>query len=370
VADFTARLTVMLGPTTPERASRSVIDALTAVEVRTGAGPTDTFQLTFGLAKDRPGDYGLLEDGQLDPMRRVILLVTFGAAPEILMDGVITDQQIQPSNQPGHSALVITGEDVSVQLDLNDRTKPWTDRTDSQIVEEILKDYKQFGLTPNVPKTTRKPRPTERHRTQEGPDLPFLRALASDNGFVFYVEPTLRPGFSTARWGPDDRPSRKQEPLRLNHGSRTNVDRPMTFRLNALGPVQPVTKIARSTDALTEIPAPQRPGVTRARRRAETVRKVELRDTAQLNSADGARRALEAVASAPDAVTATGELDAVRYRGLLRPHRPVEVAGVGTTYGGDYLVRAVTHQIRRGSYIQSFTLGREGKGALSPRVSG
>jgi len=110
--------------------------------------------------------------------------------------------------------------------------------------------------------------------------------------------------------------------------------------------------------------------VTRARRPAEAVRTVELRDTAQLNSADGARRALEAVASAPDAVTATGELDAVRYGRLLRAHRPVGVAGVGTTYGGDYLVREVTHQIRRGSYTQSFVLAREGQGALSPRVSG
>ena len=142
----------------------------------------------------------------------------------------------------------------------------------------------------------------------------------------------------------------------------------MTFRFNTLGPVEPVTAVARSTDALTDIPAPRRPGVNRARRRAEAVRKVVLRDAAQLNTADGARRALEAVATAPDAVTATGELDAVRYGRVLRAHRPVEVAGVGGSYGGDYLVREVTHQLRRGSYTQSFTLGREGLGALSPRL--
>ena len=225
MATQTVRLSVVLGETTVTPAPRSVTDALTDAEVRTG-GPTDTFQLTFGLAKNRPGDYGLLESKLLDPMRRVVLVVTFGAVPEVLMDGVITDQQVQPSNQPGQSVLVITGEDASVRLDLDPHTCPWPDYTDSQIVEQILGKYVRFGLRPHVEATTRKPRPTERHRTQQSPDLPFLRALASNNGFVFYVEPTLQPGLSTARWGPDDRPSRKQEPLRLNQGAApTSTDR-------------------------------------------------------------------------------------------------------------------------------------------------
>lgn len=370
MANLTVRLTIMLGATTPTPAPRAVTDALISTEVRTGTGHTDTFQLTFGLAKDRPADYGLLQDKVLDPLRRVVLVVTFGAVPEVLIDGVITDQQIQPSNQPGESVLIVIGEDVSVRLDLEDTSKPWPERTDSNIVEEILRKYARFGLRPDVQSTTRKPRPNQRHRTQQGRDLPFIRALARSNGFVFYVEPTQAPGVSTARWGPDDRPSRPQRPLKLNMGAATNVDRPMTFRFNALGPEKPVTRVVRSTDALTEVPPPGRPGTTRARRPFEAVRTVELRDAAQLNSADGARRALEAVASAPDAVTATGELDAVRYGRVLRAHRPVAVAGVGMTYGGDYLVREVTHQIRRGSYTQSFVLGREGRGALSPRVSG
>jgi hypothetical protein len=362
------RLKVMLGKTTPAAAPRTVIDALTAVEVRTGAAQTDTFQLTFGLAKNQPGDYGLLHGGLLDPMGRVVLVVTFGALPEVLMDGVITHQQIQPSNQPGASLLVVTGEDVSVQLSLEDRTKAWPDRTDSQIVDEILGGYVRFGLKADIESTSRKPSPTERHRTQQSPDLPFLRALARNNGFVFYVEPTATPGKTTARWGTDDRPTRVQPDLKLNMGAATNVDRPITFSFNALGPLRPITKVPRSTDALTEIQAPQRPGVKRAKRPAEAVRTIELHDTAQYNNADGTRRALEEVASSPDAVTATGELDAVRYGRVLRAHRPVAVRGVGTTYGGDYLVREVSHQIRRGSYTQSFVLGREGLGALSPSV--
>ena len=369
MAGLTVRLTVLLGVTTPTAAPRPVTDALTAVEVRTG-GETDTFQLTFGLAKNRPSDYGLLEDKLLEPLRRVVLLVTFGARPEVLMDGLITDQQVQPSNQPGGSVLVVTGEDASVRLDLKDCTWPWPGRTDSDIVTEILRKYAPFGLRPDVERTSRKPRPTERHRTQQSRDLPFIRALARNNGFVFYLEPTEKPGVSTARWGPDDRPNRPQEPLRLNQGAATNVDRPMTFRHNVLGLETPVTRVPRSTDALADVPPPRRPGRSRARRPTEAVRTVELHDVAQFNSADAARRALEEIAAAPDAVTATGELDAARYGRVLRAHRPVEVAGVGKTYGGEYLVSEVTHQIRRGSYTQSFVLAREGQGALSARLSG
>lgn len=363
------RLTLLVGPTEPVAAPARAVEALNAVEVRMGEGQTDTFQLTFALAKDRPGDYGLLQDRLFDPLRRAVVVVTFGAMPQVLIDGVITDQQIQPSNRPGESLLVVTGEDSSVQLNLKDRTKPWPNRTDSDIVTELLREYTKFGLKADVTRTTRKPRATERHPTQNSRDLPFIRALASRNGFVFYVEPTAKPGTSTAKWGPDDRPARKQEPLRLNHGAMTNVDQPITFRFRALGPEKPVTKVVQSVDALSTIQAPARPGPTQAKRPAEAVRTVELHDAAQLNTADGQRRALEAVAAQPDAVTATGELDAVRYGQVLRPHRPVAVAGVGTTYGGDYMVRQVTHQIRRGSYVQSFVLGRGGLGALSPRVT-
>jgi hypothetical protein len=74
-------------------------------------------------------------------------------------------------------------------------------------------------------------------------------------------------------------------------------------------------------------------------------------------------------AATADAVTATGQVDAVRYGRALRSRRLVGLRGVGASYDGVYYVKQVTHQIKRGDYKQSFTLSREGRGALTPLVT-
>jgi hypothetical protein len=369
VADTRVRLAVLLGPTIPRPAPAAVVDALVAVEVQAGVRETDTFRLSFSLAKDRPSDYGLLLDGALEPMRRLALQVSFGTVPEVLIDGVITDQQVQPSNQPGESVLVVTGEDVSVLMDLKDRTAEYPEQTDSNIVEGLLGQYARHGLRSDVTSTSRKPGPNQQHQTQQGKDLRFIRWLAGQNGFVFYVEPTLVPGTSTAHWGKDDRGGRPQTPLTMNMGAATNVDRPISFRFNALGPLQPVTRVARSPDALVTVPPPALPEAALTARPATAVRDVELRNVAGMTTSDASLQALQVVAGSADAVIGTGQLDAVRYRRLLRARRPVAVRGAGATFDGDYMVRQVTHLIRRGSYAQSFVLGREGRGAKQMRVA-
>lgn len=67
-------------------------------------------------------------------------------------------------------------------------------------------------------------------------------------------------------------------------------------------------------------------------------------------------------------VTATGQLDALRYGEILTPRALVDVRGVGDTYNGTYYVESVTHSIGIGQYKQSFRLTREGVRALAPIV--
>jgi hypothetical protein len=71
-------------------------------------------------------------------------------------------------------------------------------------------------------------------------------------------------------------------------------------------------------------------------------------------------------ASNEQVVTATGELDALRYGDVLRAHGLVGLRGAGYSYDGLYYVKQVTHTIRGGEYKQSFTLTREGVGATLP----
>ena len=74
--------------------------------------------------------------------------------------------------------------------------------------------------------------------------------------------------------------------------------------------------------------------------------------------------------SAPDAITATGDLDTVRYGSVLRARRLVGVRGAGFHYDGFYYVAKVVHEIDvlQNQATQSFTLKREGTGALLPVV--
>jgi hypothetical protein len=94
-----------------------------------------------------------------------------------------------------------------------------------------------------------------------------------------------------------------------------------------------------------------------------------MRCTAGKNPSQAASAALAERMNAPDSVTATGELDTLRYGNILRARRLVGVRGVGRSYDGFYKVQSVKHVIELGaSYRQNFELTREGIGALFPMV--
>ena len=97
------------------------MNALTRVRVVDDADGQDGFQITFTLGKDKLGDYGLLSGGALDPDKRVVIGVLLGADPEHLIDGVIYHHQIAPATEPGMSTLTVSGRDISVLLDLEEK---------------------------------------------------------------------------------------------------------------------------------------------------------------------------------------------------------------------------------------------------------
>lgn len=364
------RLQLLIGrPDVPVPAPYEVVDALISLSVTNSAGQRDGFQMEFTLGKDSLLEYGLLRSGALDIKTRVIIMMIFGALPQVLIDGLITDHQVMPSNEPGRSILRVMGEDLSVKLSFEDQNLTYPNQSDSNIVKRILADA---GFVPQVTETNDTPNNTERIPTQQCSNLRYVRQLAQRNGFIFYVEPTNVPGVNVAYWGPEKREGQSQPALTMNMGPQTNVDMPISFHFNALGPAEPeVTIIDPSTKLAIQIPTPDPILASLTSNPVKPLRKMKSRDTANLTFAQALLKAITGVSEASDAIEANGEVDAVRYGRALRARRLVDVRGAGRSYNGTYYVRKVVHNIQRlprGEYKQSFTLTRDGRGASSTSV--
>ena len=197
--------------------------------------------------------------------------------------------------------------------------------------------------------------------------------MAARFAYVFYVTPGPAPLTNMAYWGPPPRLGVPQRALSVNMGPHTNVLGDVSFQYNSLEPTfvegqiqdrQTGQETPVQTRASTRIPLVSRP----AWQAQSHVRTRRFRQSG-LNTVQAyARAQAETDRSTDRVVTATGELDALRYQALLKPRGLVGLRGVGLSYDGFYYVKSVTHVIQQGEYRQRFTLTREGQGAISPVV--
>ena len=362
------RLILLVGDTVPLPPSPSVMEALQEVEVTNDAAQGDGFRLTFKLAKGPLLDYDLVQSGAVAPMKRVILGAAFGVVPEVLIDGIITHHQVQPSNEPGQATLTVMGRDLSVLLGLKEKNERFPNQPDFVIFTRIIGQYAQYGLVPAPVPTPDIPIELERIPRQQETDLAFVQRMAQRNGYVFYVQPVTF-GVNTAYFGPEVRVGLPQPALTVDMGAATNVTS-LSFQQDALAPVgtegrfvEPFFKTALPIPSLPSLKVPPL-----ALSPAPAQRTELARNTANQNPATAAVNLLARAMNAPDAVTGSGELDAARYGHALRARGLVGVRGAGLSYDGFYYVRRVTHTIKKGQYTQQFTISREGTGPTLPVV--
>ncbi|MGQ9482266.1 MAG: hypothetical protein ACUVSZ_12880 [Chloroflexus sp.] len=196
------RLTMLIGPTIPVPAPPPLLAAITSVEVTHRDEGRSGFQVVFQIGREAGDvlDYALLAGPVLRTGNRLVLIVWFGALPQVLMDGLITNQQLQPGDQPGSATLIITGEDVSVAMDREEKSVEHPAQPEAVIALKIIAGYAQYGLIPMVipPPTIDTPLPTERIPVQQATDLAYLRQMAERFAYVFYVMPGPAPLTNTA----------------------------------------------------------------------------------------------------------------------------------------------------------------------------
>ncbi len=169
------------------------------------------------------------------------------------------------------------------------------------------------------------------------------------------------------RWGVP------QPALSINMGNNSNVES-AKFSYNALAPTLVAGQIQDSKTNQSSvvkvtnsrrIPLVKQPAI----KSQSYLRQVIPQHIEGLTKAQAAAIAQSMTdTSTEQVITVTGELDVTRYEHLLQARALVGVRGVGNSYDGLYYVQQVTHYIESGEYRQSFTLIREGLGAILPIV--
>lgn len=367
-------LTLMIGPAVPVPVPQEVLDALTGIQVTTSSDGPSGFQLTFNLSNRSPlQTIFLLAGGAALPMIRVLIVVTINGMVDVLMDGVMTNHQIAPGADAGHSTLTVTGEDLSRVMDYIDFSGiPYPAMPPEARVALILTKYLFLGVVPLVVPSVLIdiPIPVQRIPRQQGKDLAYIKALASEVGYVFYVEPGPLPGASVAYWGPEIRVGVPQPALNINMDAHTNVET-LSFSYNSEMKQLPILFIQNSeTKVPIPIPLPDITPLSPPLGIIPPLPKniVPIDGTAKLSPIRAAIIGMTKAARSSDAVSGTGTLDVLRYGRVLKARKLVGVRGVGMAFDGLYFVKSVTHTIKRGEYKQNFTLVRNGLISTVPKV--
>ncbi len=372
------QLTLLVGPLVPLPVPRVVLDALQSVEVRTAAGSASGFQLTFTITARSPLNTIFLlaagtNTGMGTPPLRVLLIVTMNGSAQPLFDGVMTHVEVQPGGRGQAGTLTVTGEDVTKAMDMQDFSGlPFPAVPVEGRVALLCAKYAPFGLIPMVipvlfPDVQI---PIDKIPAQKGTDLAYIRLLASEVGYVFYVEPGPVAGTNIAYFGPEIKVGVPQPALNLDMDALTNVES-LSFKFDPTKGVLPVVFIQNQ---LTRVPIPipipnLNPLQPPLGLLPTPISNLKLlKDTAKMSPMRAISTGLAEAAKSQDAVSGHGSLNVLRYGRVLKARGLVGVRGAGVAYDGLYYVSSVTSTLKRGEFKQSFELTRNGLVSITPAV--
>jgi hypothetical protein len=364
----------MVGPVVPIPVPQVVLDALTGVTVTINDEGASGFQLTFTLSNRSPlHTLFLLSGGSPIPLLRVIIVVTFNGTPHVLMDGVVTNNEVSPGSDAGHSTLTVTGEDLTAVMNHIDFSGfPFPAVPAEGRVALLCAKYAFLGIVPLIIPSVLidLPLPTTLIPAQQGTDLVYINELAERVGYVFYMDPGPAPGMNVAYWGPQIKVGIPQPALNINMDAHTNVES-LNFTFDNRSKKLPVTFLYNElTKAIIPIPIPD---ITPLNPPLGLIPPIPLKlqpvyGVAKYSVPRAIMIGLAEAAKSANAVQGTGTLDVLRYGRILKARSLVGVRGVGLAFDGLYYVNNVTHTIKRGEYKQSFKLSRNGLISTVPVV--
>jgi len=307
------------------------------------------------------------------PLWRVVLSVTIGGMPQVLVDGIVQHQQITPDAMTGSATLTLSGKDLTALMDLQQFPGlPFPGMGPDVRVMTILGGYAALGVVPAVvpvlsPDVSV---PSERTSSQKGTDFAYINQLASENGYVFYLVPGPMPGTSQAYWGPEIRIGVPQPALNVNMDAWTNVES-LNF---TYAPETAVTPVVYIQDPLTGVAGPVSiPSANPLSPPMGAVvpvpqRNEKLTNTAKLSTSQALMLGYARATQTADVLTGDGTINVLRYGQILNARQLVGVRGAGVAFDGVYYVDSTTHQIKVGEYKQTFKIKRNALMSNTPFV--
>ncbi len=326
---------------------------LQQTEVRLSRKGSAQAILTFIMIRS-DGRYDLAEDTRIRTWVEIEIIVVFGDSEEPFFKGYI--QQIDTSlPEQGHIATVtLTCQDSMAAMDRNQRNRQWEERTDLDIISEVISVY-NMTLNTDLPSLS----PMSYHQNQT--DYRFLRMLVGQN-YEWYLRSNTA-GVQELFFGsPRTTAEASGNNILVNAGKDTNCT---AFNVNY--------------DGYT----PDRIRVSTAPLSGDEITIAEQNSAAQLmgaRAADSTQSGLEEFAwnqppghgnDQPSAeasaqanaeenalkLKATGTLIGTAYGQLLLPGTIVEVGGAGDN-NGKWYVDTTTHTFDSNDYIVNFQLIR------------
>jgi hypothetical protein len=369
------QLTLMIGPAIPIPVPKPVIDALVSVKVMSRAFLASGFELVFALDVYSPlQTLFLLAGGQSLPLVRVVIVATLNGQSEVLIDGVMTEHNMDTNAKNGNATLTIIGEDLTRVMDYLDfGGLPYPAMPAEAQVGLALLKYVVFGVIPMIIPSILIDisLPIDRIPRHKGTDLKHIRRLADQVGYVFYLEPGPVPGTSIAYWGPPIKWGPVQPALAVDADAATNVES-LAFKFKNDRRTLPIVIIQ---EPITKLPIPIPVGnISPLNPPLGLIPPIPLdiditKGGAKWSAMRAVVIAMAKAAKSADAISASGSLEVQRYGRILKPRHLVGVRGSGTAFDGLYYVESVTHDIKRGEYKQSFELSRNGLISTVSRVS-
>ncbi|MEO0830846.1 MAG: hypothetical protein AAFY03_10355, partial [Pseudomonadota bacterium] len=374
------RATLMLGAqdvATP--APFHAMEAIEEIEVRQSAVRRSGLKLTLGAGRDGPlGLFGppFVGDPQFSPGARIGVTVWNGIKPTVIFEGRVTKSQYMPGTGENEGRYVLLGRDLSDDMDREERRTQHPAQDETAIANAIALSYGALGIVPMVfPPTVLDPViPAVRAPQQTGTDLCYLREMAGRHGYQVFLDPGPTPGLSTLYFGPTPIPGPPQKTISVNSGPFTDAyDVTVNHDGHEMTAARAMVQDS-ATGETTELEMPVATNIPMTAMPENLTRQGRLRTTwvptSGLTTPQALARLMGRINSeARSPIKVRGSIDNARYNAVLKPHRLVQVRGLGMFSNGPYQVVEVRHKLKPGQYTQDFELHRDGLLPIVPVVT-